>query len=223
MKLKHKYILPILLGLSTSFPSFANMPEETKQVTVAKYNPIEGREYTLLEEPIQNANTVMEFFSFNCHSCYNYQYVYQIPERIHEKLNDNETYRYINIDGLLNAETITHAWALAERIHKEKEVINEMYYGLQTKKNIKGADDIKTLFINQFKMTENQFFELWDSKEVIDNKEMQINLAKQAKITSTPTFIIKGKYKINPTKFEAKSHEEFIQQFIDVVEYLKNK
>ena len=223
MKLKHKYILPILLSLLTSFPIFANTPEEAKQVTVAKYNPIEGREYTLLEEPIQNANTVMEFFSFNCHSCYNYQYVYQIPERIHKKLNDNETYRYINIDGLLNAGTITHAWALAERIHKEKEVINEMYYGLQTKKNIKGADDIKTLFINQFKMTENQFFELWDSKEVIDNKEMQINLAKQAKITSTPTFIIKGKYKIDPTKFEAKSHEEFIQQFIDVVEYLKNK
>ena len=108
-------------------------------------------------------------------------------------------------------------------MHKEKEIINEMYYGLQTKKNIKGAEDIKALFISRFGLTEEQFFNIWDSKEVVDNKEMQLNLAKQAKITSTPTFVIKGKYKIDPTGFNAKSHEEFIQQFIATVEYLKNK
>lgn len=226
MKLKNKYTLAILLGLSTSFSSFAltNSPsDDNKVVEVIQYNPIEGREYSLLETPIQNADTIIEFFSFNCHHCYNYQYVYQIPDKLHKTLKDNETYRYINIDGLLNAGTITQAWAMGEQMHKEKEIINEMYYGLQTKKNIKGAEDIKALFISQFGLTEEQFFNIWDSKEVVDNKEMQLSLAKQAKITSTPTFVIKGKYKIDPTGFNSKSHEEFIQQFIATVEYLKNK
>ena len=51
MKLKNKYTLAILLGLSTSFSSFAltNSPsDDNKVVEVIQYNPVEGREYILL-------------------------------------------------------------------------------------------------------------------------------------------------------------------------------
>lgn len=226
MLIKNKYTIAILLGLSTSLPalSITNTPQQNiTPIEQIQFIPVEGKEYKIIPNPIENAETIIEFFSFNCHQCYNYQFVYQIPDKLHKSLKDNENFRYINIDGLLNAGTITHAWALAEKMNKQNVLINEMYYGLQTKKNIKSADDIKAIFMSQFNLTENEFFKLWDNEEVIANKNAQIELAKQAHITSTPTFLIKGKYKIDPTAFDAKSHEEFINQFISTVEYLKNK
>ncbi len=223
LKMK-KQMFSILLGLSVLTPSFASTNAPINKVTVDQtFIPVEGKEYSLLETPLQNAETIIEFFSFNCHSCYNYQYVYQIPTQLHQKLKNSETYRYVNIDGLLNAGTITQAWAMGEEMKKQNEVINEMYYGLQTKKNIKGADDIKSLFMHQFNLTEDQFFDLWDSKAVTQNKEAQLELAKQAKITKTPTFIVKGKYRIEPQNFDAKSHEDYVQKFISTIEYLKDK
>lgn len=220
-----KSLIAVLLGLTVFSNSYASLNAGTTDVKVQQHlvNPVEDKEYSLLAQPIENAPTIIEFFSFTCHSCYNYQYVYQIPQKLHKLLKDKQTYRYVNIDSLLNAGTITQAWALSEKLGKEDDMLNELYYGLQTKQNIKGAEDIKHLFMTQPGITEEEFFKLWDNQDVIANKEMQTALSKQAEIRKTPTFVINGKYKINVDGIDAKTHEEFIDKFIAIVEYLKTK
>lgn len=229
MTFKIKPVLAILLGLSAfgaSHSTFASVSTETPEALYKTQDgaiPVENKEYSVLANPIPNAPTIIEFFSFNCHSCYNYQYVYQIPQKLHAALTAGQNYRYINIDGLLNAGTITHAWALSEHVGKQEEMTNELYYGLQTQKSINGSEDIKKLFMTQLGVSEEEFFKLWETEEVIRHKKEQLALAKQVGVKRTPTFVINGKYQINIQNIEAKTHQEFIEKFLYIAEYLKSK
>ena len=57
-----------LIGFAMSFSVFAN--------------PVSGKEYTELSTPVTNQPDVVEFFSFYCPHCYQFEENFKVPESI---------------------------------------------------------------------------------------------------------------------------------------------
>lgn len=80
----------------------------------------EGKQYIELEQPRSVQPEVIEFFSFGCIHCFNFEKTYQIPQQIKADLPKDVTFKQYHVDWM--GEDIVRAWSLAILLGIEEKV-----------------------------------------------------------------------------------------------------
>jgi len=206
------FVLTSFLLLSSAFVSAADF--------------VKGTHYNELSIPIHtnlnSAKEVSEFFSFYCPGCYRLE---PIIGALKAKLPDNVRLIKNHIEGMPGRDVaiekaLSKAILTAKLLNIEEEITEAIFkYIHVSRANFSTKKDIKNVFLLQG-VDGQRFDEVFDSFGVQTgaskmNKERDI-LRKQG-ITSVPTVIINGKYKVETGAIESK------EQYIELVLYLLNR
>jgi thiol:disulfide interchange protein DsbA len=206
------FVLASFLLLSSAFVSAADF--------------IKGTHYNELSIPIHsNLNSVKdvsEFFSFYCPGCYRLE---PVIGALKVQLPDNVALTKNHIEGMPGRDvtiekSLSKAILAAKFLNIEEEITAAIFkYIHVSRANFSTKQDIKNIFLLQG-IDGQRFDEVFDSFSVQTgvskmNKETEI-LRKQG-ITSVPTVIVNGKYKVETSAIESK------EQYIALVLYLLNR
>nr|1UN2_A Chain A, THIOL-DISULFIDE INTERCHANGE PROTEIN [Escherichia coli] len=99
--------------------------------TGAQYE--DGKQYTTLEKPVAGAPQVLEFFSFFCPHCYQFEEVLHISDNVKKKLPEGVkmTKYHVNFMGGDLGKDLTQAWAVAMALGVEDKVTVPLFEGVQ--------------------------------------------------------------------------------------------
>lgn len=164
----------------------------------------EGKDYFLLPPELQsNSNKVIEFFSYSCPFCYRAERGVNIF--LQNKKKDIMFERIpVYLGKKAKFETSAYAYLIAEklglldRFHDHLFDLNHVSYGYEKEvyNELANLSDVKKLFMDNG-ISEKDFdnaYEFFKKNETIKSND---KLASNYKVEGTPTFIIRGKYRVN--------------------------
>lgn len=187
------------------------------------YSIIEGQQYVRLNKPVHNVPDLLEFFSFYCSHCYQFEQVYDISNSIKKKLSKEIVFckYHINYLGDLGKQ-LTHAWAVAMVLGIEDQISPVLFVAVQKKHSIHTLEDIKTIFI-QFGINGDKYDAAWDSVLVRSLVLNQEQAAIKFQLKGVPAIFIKGKYMIKNEKLDTSSAHAYINHFFELLNLLIEK
>ncbi|AJE09069.1 DsbA family protein [Mannheimia haemolytica] len=191
--------------------------------TAVAADPTAGKEYIEVRKAPSAQKEVVEFFSFYCPHCYDFELNYKIPSQIKAKLPaDSKLVQYhVNFLGR-QSENLTRAWALAMALGAEDKVKTALFEAAQ-KDAFKSMDDIRAVFIANG-ISAEQFDSGINSFAVNGLVNKQVQLAEDFQIRGVPAFFVNGQYQLNLEGFsDSSSTNDFIQRYIDAVVFLSKK
>ncbi|MCL7712586.1 DsbA family protein [Actinobacillus pleuropneumoniae] len=204
----------VLVALSTFF---------AVNSTAIAADPVEGKEYTQVRQAPSAQKEVVEFFSFYCPHCYDFELTYKIPSQIKQALpKDAKLVQYhVNFLGR-QSENLTRAWALAMALGVEDKVKTALFEAAE-KDAMKSMDDIKAVFTANG-VSAADFDNGINSFAVNGLVNKQVQLAEDFKIRGVPAFFINGQYQINLEGFaDSASTNEFVKRYVEAVTFLIKK
>lgn len=180
----------------------------------------EGQQYIRLNQPVHNAPELLEFFSFYCSHCYQFEQVYGISNSIKKKLSKEIVFckYHINYLGDLGKQ-LTHAWAVAIALGIEDQIGPVLFMEVQKKHSIHTPEDIKTIFI-QFGINGDKYDAVWDSilvKSLVLNQEQA---AIKFPLKSVPAIFVKGRYMIKNEALDTSSVNSYVNHFFELLNLL---
>jgi len=180
----------------------------------------EGKQYIVLPKYAAPEKEVIEFFSFNCPSCYRLDDELKLGKIIKERLPQGVAFKKYSLSdfGPLAAE-LSEAWAIANILGISEDVSIDLYNGIQRDRTIKTANDIKGVFANlgvdsaKYNSMKNNFL----VKSFIAQQE---GARKELQPTSIPSFYVNGKYLINSNELNETSAQALVDDYSRIVNYL---
>ncbi len=183
----------------------------------------EGKQYTELSKPVADLPQVLEFFSFYCPHCYQFENVYHVPSTIRKNLPEGVKIERYHVDFLGNlGEALTNSWAVAIVLKVEDKVTPILFEGIQKSQTIHSEKDIRDAFIKagvpgeEYDAALNSFI-----VKSIAAKERQA--AKNLNLRGVPAVFVGGQYLVNNSGIDTNSELDYAQKFSEVVNYLVNK
>ncbi|AUI66970.1 MULTISPECIES: DsbA family protein [Glaesserella] len=186
-------------------------------------DPVANKEYTEVRQVPSAQKEVLEFFSFYCPHCYDFELTYKIPSKIKAGLPEGAVLKQYHVDflGRQSAE-LTRGWALAMALGIEDKVKTPLFEAAQ-KDAIKSMDDIRAIFLANG-ITAEQFDNGINSFAVNGLVAKQTQAAEEFKVRGVPAFFVNEQYQINSEGFsDSSSTNEFVQRYIDAVLFLVKK
>ncbi len=193
----------ILLILSTSFlvysgTTYCFVPHIKKQMAILKYRKIKKNPYRVKGNllGVEKADVTIELYSdYVCPLCYiNNIMLHQAAKEFgnikiihHNYPFDKECNKYINVNMHPNACFMARAALAAEKQGNYWEMASLLYEKQPTKE-----DEVMKL-AKQLNFDEDKFKADFESQEIVNELDKQINEAEKLKIDSTPTMYINGK------------------------------
>ncbi|EIU7557920.1 MULTISPECIES: thiol:disulfide interchange protein DsbA [Providencia] len=204
-----KKIMLALLGIAMSFGA-------------AAANYTEGKEYTEVQ-PVQGLPQVIEFFSFYCPHCYQFETVYKVPATVEKNLPDNVTKARYHVDflGPLGPD-LTEAWVVATVLKVEDKMTPLLFEGIQKTQTINTKEDIRNTFIKAGILAEKYDAAL-NSFVVKGLVEQQRQAAQNLKLRGVPAVFVNGKYQVRNNGITVDNAEDYGKEFSNVVNFLVNK
>lgn len=180
----------------------------------------EGKEFIALDKTVSSAPAALEFFSFYCPSCYQYDEVIEVTGNVKKALPADVklTQYHVEFLGPLGQE-MTHAWSVAMLLNVEDKVKPLLFDAVQKKQTIKTTDDIREVFIRAG-VSASDYDAAWNSFAVKSLTAKQQEMAKAVDLKGVPAIFIKGKYMINPKGLDAANVTSFVQHYADTVRFL---
>ncbi|PHM48737.1 thiol:disulfide interchange protein DsbA [Xenorhabdus miraniensis] len=183
----------------------------------------EGKQYTELKNPVANQPQVLEFFSFYCPHCYQFENIYHVPSTVEKNLPAGVTHDRYHVDflGPLGKD-LTDAWAVAIVMKVEDKVTPILFEGIQQTQSINSKEGIRNAFIKagvsgeEYDAALNSFI-----VQSVAAKERQA--AKDLELRGVPAVFVNGKYLINNGGIESRSELDYGKKFSEVVNYLVTK
>ncbi|URJ29799.1 thiol:disulfide interchange protein DsbA [Blochmannia endosymbiont of Camponotus sp.] len=184
---------------------------------------VEGKQYIRLNKPIHNAPKLLEFFSFYCPHCYQFEQIYHISNNIKQTLPKNVNFYKYHVNFLGNlGKQLTHAWAVAIVLGIENKISPILFIAIQKQQSIHTIEDIRAIFIKSG-VNAKEFDTTWDSilvkSLVLDQEQAAINFH----LRGVPSIFINGKYMIKNDKLDISSVNAYIRQFCELLNLLINK
>ena len=178
----------------------------------------DGEQYITLSQERSAQPEVIEFFSFYCPHCYNFEMQYKIPAKVKADLPKDATFKQYHVDFLgPQGANLTRAWALAMALGVEDKVKPALFEAAQANA-FKSMDDIRQKFIDNG-VTAEQFDGGISSFAVTALTKKQQNLVEQFQVHGVPDFYVNNKFRVNP---EGLSHDDFVGDYVKtVIELLK--
>ncbi|HBO23541.1 MULTISPECIES: thiol:disulfide interchange protein DsbA [unclassified Providencia] len=205
-----KKIMLALIGIAMSFG-----------VSAANYT--EGKEYTDVKASVQNLPQVLEFFSFYCPHCYQFESVYKVPQTVAKNLPEGVKMERYHVDflGPLGAE-LTQAWAVAIVLKAEDKVTPILFEGIQKTQSINSPADIRNAFIKAG-ISGEEYDAALNSFVVKSVVAKQQNAAQDLKLRGVPAIFVDGKYQVRNNGIAVDDAANYGKEFSSVVNFLVNK
>ncbi|AEO08208.1 DsbA family protein [Buchnera aphidicola] len=184
-----------------------------------------GREYTQTKKIIHNIPNIIEFFSFFCPYCYEFEKIHHIQYLTKNNFKKNISFQkyHVNFLGGKLSPILTKSWIIAQQMGIEKKIILPIFQGIQDTHTIHNINDIKKIFKNKAGINENQFNNFWNSltlKILIKKINQDI---KKSHLDHIPMILINGKYIIDYDKLEKIFHKNFSKKYIELINFLIQK
>ncbi len=198
-----------LLGIAMSF-------------SAAAANYTEGKEYTDVKA-VPNLPQVLEFFSFYCPHCYQFESVYKVPQTVEKNLPEGVKMERYHVDflGPLGAD-LTQAWAVAIVLKAEDKVTPILFEGIQKTQTINSKADIRNAFIKAG-ISGEEYDAALNSFVVKSIVAKQQNAAQDLKLRGVPALFVDGKYQIRNNGISVDNAADYGKEFSNVVNFLVNK
>ncbi|MGX2975024.1 thiol:disulfide interchange protein DsbA [Ursidibacter arcticus] len=185
--------------------------------------PVVNKEYIQVKETPSAQKEVLEFFSFYCPHCYDFEFQYKIPSTIKAGLDKDVVFKQYHVDFLgRQSESLTRAWALAMALGVEDKVKTPLFEAAQ-QDSIKSMEDIRAIFLANG-ITAEQFDGGINSFAVSGLVNKQAQAVKEFNVRGVPAFYVNEQYQLNLDGFsDSRSTSEFVQRYIDAVLFLVKK
>lgn len=175
----------------------------------------EGKEYITINQPHSAQPEVIEFFSFACPHCYNFEKEFHIPEQIKAQMPKGTQFKQYHVNW--QGEELVRAWALAMALGIEDKIRMPMFEAVQGRK-VNDMNDIRNVFLANG-VTAEQFDGSINSFAVNALVNQQIQLAEKLNVRATPDFYINEKYHVN---MEGMPHDDsfdkvYVQTVLDLL------
>lgn len=201
----------ILVFASVLWLAACAQPAKTESaahaVTTQQHDFVEGQDYRLLEQPIVGAPDVIELFFYGCRACY----------YLTDEISDWSADKGIQVN-LVPAHSDTNLVESARMFHTFG-VLNRLdlhvdgYVLFQQPSELQGEERINAL-LAQRGVDKDEFWAAWGSDEVSQRLAGSYQLTAMAGISSTPAFLVKGKYLVELGVIEGS------EGVLDLLEYL---
>ncbi|WP_097032603.1 thiol:disulfide interchange protein DsbA [Sodalis endosymbiont of Henestaris halophilus] len=180
----------------------------------------EGQQYLQIDKPAINEPQVLEFFSFYCPHCYQFEQIYHISSKVKKSLpvGIKMTKYHLDCIGPIG-KSLTQAWAVAMMLGVEDKVSPLLFDGLQKTQNIKTPNDIRAVFI-QSGIRAEEYDSAWNSRMVKSLVVKQEKAAVALQLRGVPSIFINGKYMIKNDGLDMSSMDAYTNQFADVIKFL---
>ncbi|EMT6576247.1 TPA: thiol:disulfide interchange protein DsbA [Providencia rettgeri] len=204
-----KKIMLALLGIAMSF-------------SAAAANYTEGKEYTDVKA-VPNLPQVLEFFSFYCPHCYQFESVYKVPQTVEKNLPEGVKMERYHVDflGPLGAD-LTQAWAVAIVLKAEDKVTPILFEGIQKTQTINSKADIRNAFIKAG-ISGEEYDAALNSFVVKSIVAKQQNAAQDLKLRGVPALFVDGKYQVRNNGISVDNAADYGKEFSNVVNFLVSK
>lgn len=186
-------------------------------------DPVDGKEYTTIRQTPSAQKEVLEFFSFYCPHCYDFELTYKINDKIKAGLPKDTKFVQYHVNFLgRQSENLTRAWAFAMAQGVEDQVRTALFEGAQ-KDAFKSMDDIKAVFVANGVSAED--FDNGINSFVVNGLvNKQVQAAEELKIQGVPAFFVNDQYRLNLEGFsDSTSTNDFIKRYVDAVTFLSRK
>ncbi|QHM73102.1 thiol:disulfide interchange protein DsbA [Mixta intestinalis] len=185
----------------------------------------DGKQYVTLDKPVAGEPQVMEFFSFFCPHCYQFEEVFHVGDAVKKNLPQDVKMTKYHVD-FLGAEmgpVLTHAWAVAMALGVEDKVSPPIFEGIQKTQTINDPASLKTVFVKAAGITPEEYDAAWNSFAVKALVAQQQKAAADVDLRGVPAMFVNGKYMVNNGGLDTDSVDSFVQQYANVVKFLVNK
>lgn len=180
----------------------------------------DGTQYQMLNKPVTGEPQVLEFFSFYCPHCYQFEEIYHVPETVKKALPEGTkmTRYHVEFLGPLGKQ-LTQAWAVAMALGVEDKITPLMFEGVQKTQTVQTPDYIRNVFIKAGVSGEDYDAAL-NSFVVKSLVVQQQKAAEDLELRGVPAMFVNGKYMIKNDGMDTSSMENYAKQYADVVKFL---
>lgn len=202
----------ITLFVALMLPLFANAANYT-----------EGKQYTVVSESITKKPEVREYFSFYCPHCRSFE---PIIGQAKKALPSEVKFQYNHVDFLRGAspqvqQMLSKAVVVAEQLGMQEKLMAALFNYIQVQRAVITSEkDIRNIFVlngadgAKFDKLMKSFGVNSKAKQM---KKNQDSLAQSRGLTSVPTVIINGKYRINVSELDKAN---FQKDFDNIIKHL---
>ncbi|EIS88370.1 disulfide interchange protein DsbA, partial [Yersinia pestis PY-66] len=180
-------------------------------VTAAQFT--DGKQYLTLDKPVTGEPQVLEFFSFYCPHCYQFEEVYQVPKAVKKALPEGTkmTRYHVEFLGPLGKQ-LTQAWAVAMALGVEEKITPLMFEGVQKTQTVQTPGDIRNVFIKAGISGEDYDAAL-NSFVVKSLVAQQQKAAEDLQLRGVPAMFVNGKYMIKNDGMDTSSMDNYVKQY----------
>ncbi|MDO3872085.1 DsbA family protein [Salmonella enterica] len=195
--------------------SVASMPAQTLAA-----EPMDGKDYTVLKEPVKDAPAVVEFFSFYCPPCAAFAGRFFVSQAVEKILPSGEKVEKYHVSSMgAMGQELTEAWSVAKVLGVEDKVELPLFVATQVNRSIKTENSIRQVFI-EAGVSGRDYDAAKNSMAVRALTAKQQEAAKAYGVTGTPSFFVNGKYLVNNGAIQPPSEQGYGKSFADVVSAL---
>lgn len=183
----------------------------------------EGKQFNTLDKPVAGEPQVLEFFSFYCPHCYDFEQVWHVSEAVKKKLPQGTkmTKYHVEFLGPLGKE-MTKAWAVAMALGVEDKISSPMFEAVQKTQTVQTVADIRDVFIKAGVKGE-EYDAAWNSFVVKSLVAQQEKAAADLQLQGVPAMFVNGKYQIDQRGMDGSSLDAFVKSYADTVKFLVEK
>ncbi|MGK3143767.1 thiol:disulfide interchange protein DsbA [Pantoea sp. C2G6] len=185
----------------------------------------EGKQYVSLPKPLAGEPQVMEFFSFFCPHCYQFERVYHVNEAVKKNLPaDTKMVKYhVDFLGGDMGPVVTQAWSVAMALGVEDKVTAPIFDGIQKTQTITDPTSLKETFIKAAGISAADYDAAWNSFAVKALVAQQQKAAADVELRGVPAIFVNGKYMVNNGGLDTSSMDNFVADYANLVKFLVNQ
>lgn len=183
----------------------------------------DGTQYVTTDKPVTGEPQVLEFFSFYCPHCYQFEQVYHVSENVKKALpaGTKMTKYHVEFPGPLGKQ-LTQAWAVAMALGVEDKVSPLMFEAVQKTQTVQTPDDIRNVFVKAG-VTAADYDAARNSFVVKSLVVQQEKAAEDLQLRGVPAVFVNGKYMVKNDGTDTSSMDAYVKQFADVVKFLSQQ
>lgn len=179
----------------------------------------EGVHYDVVADEATDEVQIIDFFSFYCGACYQYQ---PFGDMMKAEFGDSFKKYHVDFIGPRNMGEITvRAWAAANILGVAEEVSPLIFRKHFQQRNVSGSlDDLAGVFA-AVGVDREDFDKAYNSFPARSQANRMRREAENFDVRGTPTFIVNGRYRMNPQGF--RDSEDFFGDYLELAKYLASK
>ncbi|MGB9096329.1 thiol:disulfide interchange protein DsbA [Erwinia sp.] len=182
----------------------------------------DGQQYVTMQKPVAGEPQVLEFFSFFCPHCYEFENVWHVSDAVKKGVpaGTKVTKYHVEFLGGDMGKTVTQAWAVAMALGVEDKVTTPLFDGIQKTQTITDAASLKDAFVKAAGITPEAYDGAWNSFVVKSLVAQQEKAAADVQLQGVPAMFVNGKYMVNNGGLDTSSMDNYVQQYANVVKFL---